>query len=75
MKDSKDLVPVENIEPFIRTIRGQKVILDADLARLYGVETRAFNRGVKRNAERFSPDFMFQLTRDEFDNLKCQSGT
>jgi len=75
VKGDEDLVPVENIEPLIRTIRGQKVILDADLARLYAVETRAFNRGVKRNAERFPPDFMFQLTRAEFANLKCQSGT
>lgn len=51
------------------------MILDSDLARLYGVETKALNRAVKRNAERFPKDFMFQLTRAEFDNLKYQIGT
>jgi len=51
------------------------VILDADLARIYGVETRAFNRAVRRNTDRFPRDFIFQLTREEFDNLKYQFGT
>jgi predicted amino acid-binding ACT domain protein len=74
-KDDSDIVPADDIESLIRTVRGQKVILDTDLARLYGVETRAFNRAVKRNADRFPPDFMFQLARDEFDNLKYQFGT
>jgi hypothetical protein len=75
MNQDGDIVPGDNIESFIRTVRGQTVILDADLAHLYRVETRAFNRAVKRNAGRFPPDFMFQLTRDEFGNLKYQSGT
>ena len=50
------------IESLILTLRGQKVILDADLAELYGVPTKAFNQAVKRNADRFPPDFLFQLT-------------
>src|SRR5262245_39856755 len=66
---------VGNIELLIRTIRGQKVILDADLARIYGVETKAFNRAFKRNADRFPSDFAFQLTRPETDNLRYQFGT
>ena len=55
--------------------RGEKVILDADLARIYGVETKAFNRAVKRNADRFPPDFVFQLSRKEFNSLRFQFGT
>ncbi|MCI0748715.1 MAG: ORF6N domain-containing protein [Verrucomicrobia subdivision 3 bacterium] len=69
------VVSAEYIESLILTIRGQKMILDADLARIFGVETRAFNRAVRRNAERFPADFMFQLTREEFDNLRYQFGT
>ena len=57
----------------ILTIRGQRVILDSDLARLYGVPTFRFNEAVKRNAGKFPEDFRFQLTRDEHDNLKSQS--
>jgi hypothetical protein len=68
------LVPVDRIESAILTIRGQKVMLDADLAALYGVETGALVRAVKRNVERFPSDFMFQLTAEELDNLRCQSG-
>lgn len=75
MKDQASIVAIDNIESLIRTIRGQKVILDTELARLYGVETKAFNRAIKRNAGRFPPDFAFQLTRAEFDNLKYQFGT
>lgn len=75
MKREMEVVAADQIESLIRTIRGQKVILDADLARLYGVETRAFNRAVKRNADRFPADFVFQLTREEMDNLRCQFGT
>jgi len=56
----------------IHTIRGQRVILDADLARLYGTTTKAFNQAIKRNATRFPPDFAFQLTEVEQDNLKSQ---
>ena len=58
----------------ILSIRQQRVMLDHDLAELYGVATGALNRAVKRNADRFPADFMFQLTADEVDNLKCQIG-
>ena len=58
-------VVVARIETFIHTIRGQKVILDSDLARLYGVETKVLNQAVKRNISRFPDDFMFQLTGEE----------
>jgi hypothetical protein len=56
-------------------IRGQKVMLDSDLARLYEIETKVLNRAVKRNIERFPDIFMFQLTEDEFNSLRCQIGT
>lgn len=68
-------VPNESVESRILTIRGQKVILDLDLAAIYDVETKALNRAVKRNARRFPSDFVFQLTREEFTNLRCQIGT
>ena len=63
------------INPVIRLIRGERVILDFDLAELYGVETKALNRAVKRNAQKFPADFMFQLTSKEAATLRCQSGT
>ena len=63
------------IEPLIRIIRGQQVLLDSDLAILYGVETRQLNQQVKRNIERFPEDFMFQLTKVELINLKSQIAT
>ena len=63
-------VPDELIEDTILLIRGQKVILDRDLARLYGVSTKVFNQAVKRNSDRFPEDFMFQLTADETLALK-----
>ena len=59
-------------EPRIVTVRGQRVILDADLAEMYGVEVRALNQAVKRNAERFPSDFAFQLTTEEAEDLKSQ---
>ena len=62
-----------NIEPLIKVIRGQQVIFDKDLAKLYGVETKYLNKQVKRNIERFPEDFMFQLTKEEC--LRCQIGT
>lgn len=58
----------------IYTIRGQRVMLDSDLAKLYEVETGALNRQVKRNSERFPEDFMFQLSEEEFESLRCQIG-
>ena len=59
----------------ILKIRGQKVILDSDLAAVYGVQTKALNRAEKRNVHRFPPDFIFRLTKDEDDALRCQIGT
>lgn len=59
------LIPTERLEEIILLIRGEKVIVDADLARLYGVETKTFNQAVKRNRQRFPQDFMFQLTEEE----------
>src|ERR1035438_4421274 len=73
--NEKALSVVENIGPLIRTIRGEKVLLDSDLAKIYGVPTKAFNRAVKRNAQKFPDDFMFQLTPKEFESLRCQIGT
>lgn len=64
--------PLENIENLILNIRGKQVMLDRDLARLYGVETRVLNQAVKRNIERFSEDFMFQLEKEEFEDWKSQ---
>ena len=61
-----------NIETLIRTIRGQKVMLDSDLAMLYGVTTSRLNEQVKRNNNRFPDDFMFQLTKEEWSTLKSQ---
>jgi phage regulator Rha-like protein len=71
----KDLIPTERIERTILLIRSHKVILDVDLAELYGVQTKALNRAVKRNLERFPKDFMFQLTYQEVRTLRCQIGT
>ena len=59
----------------VRWVRGERVMLDADLARLYGVETRTLNRAVRRNAKRFPEDFMFLIGNEELVNLKCQIGT
>lgn len=66
---------VELINTKIHTIREVKVMLDYDLAALYETETKNLKRAVNRNSERFPEDFMFQLTKSEFDNLRCQSGT
>ena len=70
-----ELVPHEVIENKIFLIRGLKVMLDKELALLYNVDTRALNRAVRRNLDRFPPDFMFQLTKKEFENLMCHFGT
>ena len=72
---SKDLIPEKRILKIIMVIRGENVILDADLAKLYGVETRRLNEQVRRNIEKFPDDFMFQLTKEEFTNLKSQFAT
>jgi hypothetical protein len=68
-------VPAERIERVILLIRSHKVILDKDLAAMYGVATRDLNKAVSRNIERFPDDFMIQLTRSEFNDLKYQFGT
>jgi len=71
----KSIVPVERIDRSILLIRGRQVMLDADLAKLYEVETKVLNQAVKRNIERFPNDFMFQLSEEEFDFLRSQSVT
>ena len=67
--ESDQLVGVDNIEPLIKIIRGQQVMLDRDLATLYGVETKRLNEQVKRNIERFPERFRFQLTKEEMPEL------
>jgi hypothetical protein len=69
------IIPIEVIERKIFILRGQKVMLDKDLADLYGVLTRDLNKAVRRNLDRFPEDFMFYLTGEEFDNLKFHFGT
>jgi hypothetical protein len=69
MKTDDALIPIERIEKIILLIRGQKALLDRDIAALYGVETRALNQAVRRNRERFPADFMFVLTRQEIRNI------
>ena len=64
---------IEKVEDVILMVRGQRVILDANLARIYGVPTFRFNEAVKRNRARFPEDFMFRLTRDEVDTLISQN--
>lgn len=66
------LIPQENIQALIYLIRGQKVMLDFDLARLYGVPTKALNQAVRRNKGRFPADFMFQLSQEELGNWRSQ---
>ncbi|MBI5967463.1 MAG: ORF6N domain-containing protein [Deltaproteobacteria bacterium] len=68
-------MPIENVQRRIIGIRDQNVMLDRDLAELYGVGTKQLKRAVRRNIRRFPPDFMFELTREEHDALRCQFGT
>jgi phage regulator Rha-like protein len=70
-----NIIPQEVIENKIFFIRGRKVMLDKDLAQLYGVTTSNLNKAVRRNTERFPEDFMFQLSKEEFENLKFRFGT
>ena len=81
---AKEMEPVEtqvveimppDIENLIYVIRNKQVMVDSDLAMLYQVETKALNRAVKRNIKRFPEDFCFQLTTEEAESLRCQSGT
>jgi hypothetical protein len=71
-KKSESPVSVEQIDGMIHTIRGMRVMLDHDLAEIYGVPTFRFNEAIKRNRHRFPADFMFQLTREDFDSLRSQ---
>ena len=71
----QELIPIEIIENKIFLIRGLKVMLDRDLAQLYGVQTKRLNEAVKRNIMRFPEKFMFQLTEEEWENLKCHFGS
>ncbi len=75
MEKNESIIPLERIAHSIFIIRGQKVLLDNDLALLYGVSTKQFNRAVQRNLGRFPADFMFQLTPEETKRLRCQIGT
>jgi hypothetical protein len=75
MSDRKAVVPLEYVESLIRFIRGRRVILDSDLARLYGVTTARLNEQVKRNQDRFPSDFMFALSQQEFTALISQNAT
>ena len=73
MAEKEALVPAERINRMILLVRGQKVMLDADLAELYGVETRVLIQAVKRNIARFPGDFMFQLNNQELNNWRSQT--
>jgi hypothetical protein len=69
------LVPLETITSNIHLIRGIKVMLDSDLSELYGVSTKRFNEQIRRNLERFPSDFMFRLTKEEYNSLRSQVAT
>jgi len=71
-EENQSPAAIEQIDTMIRTIRGVRVMLDRDLAKIYGVPTFRFNEAIKRNRHRFPTDFMFQLTREEFDSLRSQ---
>ena len=75
MEEKAKLMTVDDISNTVYIIRGQQVMLDQDLADIYGYEVKYLNRQVKRNAERFPEDFMFQLTKEEYENLRCQNVT
>jgi len=75
MSTSKSIVPLERIEQTILLIRGEKVILDSDLATLYQVQVKALNAAVSRNASRFPSDFMFRLTDEEWHSLRFKNST
>jgi hypothetical protein len=75
MSKEGKLILVDRIEPLIQSIRGQKVLLDRDLAALYGVTTKRLNEQVRRNSERFPADFMFQLSATELENWRSQNAT
>ena len=75
MTADKGLVPIEFIQSKIIVLRDEKVMIDRDLAELYSVETKQLKRAVRRNLDRFPADFMFELTREEYNSLRSQFGT
>ncbi len=75
MNQITSLIPIERIERAIILVRGEKVMLDSELAEIYGVETKRLNEQVRRNLNRFPSDFMFQLTAEEAENLRSQFAT
>ncbi len=74
-QNNTNIVPIERVISKIYLIRGNKVMIDKDLAELYEVETKSFTRTIKRNIDRFPSDFMFQLNKKEFENLRSHFGT
>ena len=74
-ENDNEIILIENIKSKIHTIRGVQVMLDSDIAELYGVETKRLLEQVRRNKERFPEDFMFQLTKEEFEFLRSQFAT
>jgi len=75
MEETQELLPAERIEHAILVVRGERVMLDEDIAALYGVETKTLIRAMKRNLDRFPLDFMFQVTQEEVEILRYQFGT
>ena len=71
----KEVIEIKNIKNKIYTIREKQVMIDNDLAKLYNIETKNLNKAVKRNIKRFTKDFMFQLTENEYNSLRFQFGT
>jgi hypothetical protein len=74
-RKNQELAVLESVEPLIREIRGERVVLDHDLARIYGVPTKRLNEQVRRNPDRFPPDFIFRLTEEETESLRSQIAT
>ena len=75
MEETKELITTDDIRSKVYIIRGQQVMLDKDLAEIYGYEVKKLNQQVKRNIEKFDDDFMFTLTDDEYENLRSQNVT
>ena len=75
MSEQQELITTDNIQSLVYVIRGQQVMLDSDLARIYGYDVKRLNEQVKRNINRFPEDFMFQLTNEEVKNLWSQNAT
>lgn len=75
MAKDAEVILIDQIEPLIVTVRDQNILLDTDLAAMYGTTTKVLNQAVKRNLNRFPGDFLFQLTDDEWESLRSQSVT